>query len=275
MPTRRQFLRSAGATAAVASGAAVLPGLTTTAFAQTLPPSGDVSARRAAYAAELAHQSPIDIVAHDVIPAPNANPLVIDYPTNIDLEMEYITKDTAGNPAGCTIRQFDEVIEGAHFSAPASVTIGGEAYDLLQFHFHIRSEHTLDGVRFAMEQHFVHSRVSDGQIMVIGVWLTRGGSHTQQDKVLAQLPVECDEPVHVSGVNLRAMLPAGLQSFLYSGSLTTPDYTEGVRWHVMRERKAISGATVDRMHAMFPDGDARATQPLNDRRVFLVPGRLA
>ena len=39
------------------------------------------------------------------------------------------------------------------------ITIGGEHYRLLQFHFHAQSEHTLDGRHSPMEMHLVHERV--------------------------------------------------------------------------------------------------------------------
>lgn len=258
MFTRRQVLRGASATAVVAAGAAVLPGLAGTALADPAAP-----------AVQAGQQSPINILPGSV--RPGGTPLAISYPTNVDLEVRYISRDA---PAGCGIPHAEETIEASEFSAPATVTVGSDVYELLQTHFHVRSEHTLSGVRFAMEQHFVHTRVGDGARLVLGAWLVQGPGGTPQDKTLATLPAECGDAVHVTGVNLRGMLPGALSTFAYDGSLTTAPYDEGVRWHVLVAPKPIGIATINRFRGAFPGGNARGVQPLNGRRIALTPGHL-
>ena len=39
----------------------------------------------------------------------------------------------------------------------STLGIDGTPYDLKQFHFHTPSEHTVEGIRYAMEMHFVHA----------------------------------------------------------------------------------------------------------------------
>ncbi len=46
--------------------------------------------------------------------------------------------------------------------------VDGVAYNLLQFHYHSPSEHTVDGVRFPLEVHFVHQSAS-GALAVFGI----------------------------------------------------------------------------------------------------------
>lgn len=274
MTTRRQFLRGAGAGAVAAAGAALLPGLAASASAGE--PTG-LSA--AATTAQPGGQSPIDIRLRDVVPDLRAEPLVFDYPTSVSLELNYISKDTTtGDPdldPGCLSRDPFETVEGGEFSSPARVRRFGQDYELAQFHFHTRSEHSVAGVHTAIEQHFVHRRVSDGALLVVGLFLRLGGRGTVQDQVLGALPEECEEPVHVGRVNLRRLLPNDLSSWNYSGSLTTPPYTEGVTWHVLRETKAIQANTIHRFQELFPNGNARPTQPVNGRVVRAVRGALA
>ena len=43
-----------------------------------------------------------------------------------------------------------------NYETGSFITIGGERFDLLQFHFHSPSEHTVDGKHSAMELHLVH-----------------------------------------------------------------------------------------------------------------------
>jgi carbonic anhydrase len=54
-----------------------------------------------------------------------------------------------------------------------SITYGGTKFELLQFHFHTPSEHTIDGKAAPMEVHFVH-KSPEGKLAVVGVMLKRG-----------------------------------------------------------------------------------------------------
>jgi carbonic anhydrase len=40
----------------------------------------------------------------------------------------------------------------------SSLRVGSRTFDLIQFHFHSPSEHAIDGERFDMEAHMVHSK---------------------------------------------------------------------------------------------------------------------
>ncbi|MEQ3554012.1 twin-arginine translocation signal domain-containing protein [Pseudonocardia nematodicida] len=131
MPSRRQFL--VGTSGAVA-GAAVLPALAGTAFAQDpVPPAPAPAERRqssTAYAAErLDRQSPINIATSQVPSAPIATVLQLEYPTSVSCHVEYISKDTA--PAGCSVRRDDETVEALDFSRPAFAQFGPDRYRLI------------------------------------------------------------------------------------------------------------------------------------------------
>src|SRR5207244_3770451 len=51
----------------------------------------------------------------------------------------------------------------------SGMAVDGKRYDLVQFHFHVPSEHRLSGTEFPMEVHLVH-RASDGSLAVIGAF---------------------------------------------------------------------------------------------------------
>lgn len=113
-----------------------------------------------------------------MVTPPNAPTLVIDYPTSVDLEVEYVRKDQA-MPDGCSVRHPEE---------------------------------TVDSQSTPVEQHFVHENRETGRLLVLGLFLRRA------------VQIEND--------------------------------------------------TVNRFQQLFPQGNARATQPLNGRVVRLFPGRL-
>jgi carbonic anhydrase len=224
-----------------------------------------IASSTAAAMAGQPHQSPIAIRSHSAIDAPELPELVVDYPDHIDLRVHYISRD-ADDPAGCTTRGPEETVEAEVPAGAAAVHLDGVRYELLQFHFHTSSEHVLDEHRFPVEQHFVH-RGPKGETLVVGLFLTGGGrGGTLQDAVLHTLPEECGKEVEVSA-DLSAAFPDDLSTFRYDGSLTTTPYTEGVSWLVLRQHRAVSDAVVDGFEELFPKGNARKLQPLNDRTV--------
>jgi carbonic anhydrase len=211
-------------------------------------------------------QSPIHIRSHRAVGAPELPELVVDYPDRVDLAVRYVSKDQ-DEPNGCNIRGPEEVVEAEVPAGAAAVELDGVRYELVQFHFHTPAEHVLDGRRFPVEQHFVH-RGPDGQTLVLGLLLARGGDgDALQDAVLDELPPECGEEIEVSG-DLAGSLPADLSTFRYDGSLTTAPYTEGVSWLVLKSPMRVARATTGDYAELFPEGDARETQPLEGRTVY-------
>ena len=212
------------------------------------------------------HQSPIHIRSRRAVAAPDLPELVIDYPDHVDLHVHYVSRDSEDDQAGCGHRGPEEVVEAAVPAGAASVRLGDTRFELLQFHFHTRAEHLLDGRRFPAEQHFVH-RGPNGETLVLGLFLEPGGrGELVQDTVLGNLPAECAPELDASG-DLAASLPRELSTFRYDGSLTTDPYSESVSWLVLARPQRVAAATLENHRRLFPDGNAREVQELNDRVV--------
>ncbi len=148
-----------------------------------------------------------------------------------------------------------------------SITYGGRRFELLQFHFHTPSEHTIDGKAAPMEAHFVH-RSAEGKLAVVGVMLTQGTAPSAFAPVLTALPA-AGEKKSVE-VDLPAMLPTDRKHFAYSGSLTTPPCSEEVQWIVLRTADPVSKAEVEAFEAKYAK-NARPLQPLKGRSVAIAP----
>ena len=122
----------------------------------------------------------------------------------------------------------------------------GEDYELVQFHFHLASEHRVHGRGHDMELHLVH-RSAAGRLAVVGVFLTRGTTSGALAPIFANLPDgvgvhhQLPEPFDPTG-----FLPARRNHFRYLGSLTTPPCSEGVRWFVMIDPLTVSDEDVAR-----------------------------
>ncbi|MEV8374693.1 carbonic anhydrase family protein [Kribbella sp. NPDC056861] len=216
--------------------------------------------------AQLPHQSPIDIRTQHAVHSPALPALHVHYPHSLDLSVHYESKD-GGQSGGCETRTAEETVLAQIPAGAAWVTVAGVRYDLVNFHFHTRSEHRLNGHQFPLEQHFVHSGPS-GEKLVIALFITTGGhGGTLQDKVLATVPAECDEDVHLVRANLATALPHDLSTYRYQGSLTTTPFTEPVSWFVLNHIREILPASLAHFQTRFPDGDSRTLQPLNGRTV--------
>lgn len=144
-----------------------------------------------------------------------------------------------------------EVPEGAGEPVVDRVT-----YKLLQFHWHTPGEHERNGEKFPMEMHLVH-RADDGTLPVVGVFVVAGEEHKELKKLFAELPQQEGERREIKHFNLTRLLPEGLESFRYDGSLTTPEFDEGVRWVVLAEPIEMSPEQIAAFQALFPGGNSR------------------
>ncbi|RSN54184.1 hypothetical protein DMH01_34985 [Amycolatopsis sp. WAC 04182] len=211
-------------------------------------------------------QSPVDISPGALRFDPAQPRLEIAY-DHSDLDLEYIRKDTS-DTNGCGTRNHEETEEALVRPGTGHVTLAGVRYELEQFHFHTPSEHRFQGRSDPLEMHFVH-RSAAGKLLVIGVPL-RAGAGSPVDRVLATLAPECGEPVALADFDLDTLLPRNRSTLRYEGSLTTAPFSEGVQWFLMSEQ-TVSPSTIARFRGLFGDGNAREPQPLNGRKLTVVP----
>jgi len=149
-----------------------------------------------------------------------------------------------------------------------TLTMGDEPFELVQYHFHDPSEHTVRGRSFPMEMHMVH-RARSGKLAVIGVFIEQGAHNAAFDPIWNNLPMQKGVETHYPHVNVDVdqLLPASRASYRYDGSLTTPPCSEGVRWIVMTTPIQLSAGQIKTFAALIHDNN-RPTQPLNERPVL-------
>ncbi len=146
--------------------------------------------------------------------------------------------------------------------------MGNEEFELLQYHFHSPSEHTVGGKHYPMEMHMVH-KSAEGKLAVVGVFVEEGATNPAFEPVWANLPKVKSVEHHLEHVtvDVNKMLPASTQSYRYTGSLTTPPCSEGVKWVVMTTPVQMSAAQIADFRAVMK-GNNRPPQPLNGRAVI-------
>ncbi|MCU0245953.1 MAG: carbonic anhydrase family protein [Bryobacter sp.] len=145
--------------------------------------------------------------------------------------------------------------------------LGDEEFELIQYHFHSPSEHTVAGKQYAMEMHLVHKSAS-GKLAVIGVFGEEGAPNPAFDPVWANLPGAKSIEHHLEHVkvDVNELLPKNTTSYRYTGSLTTPPCSEDVKWIVMANPVQLSKQQIDSFRAIMK-GNNRPVQALNGRPV--------
>lgn len=183
--------------------------------------------------------------------------------TNQPLEIHWGTTGLNLVNNGHTIQQ--TVDPGSH------VVHLGKRYELLQFHFHRMSEHTVRDKRSALEMHLVH-QAADGEYLVVGVLFDRA---FRTNSFLAgfwdSLPAGEGESVAdpATKISPASVLPENPNVYNYAGSFTTPPGTEGVKWFVFEAHVPISGGQIREFSKLYPN-NYRPVQPTNGRNVTLL-----
>lgn len=151
----------------------------------------------------------------------------------------------------------------------SSLDFDGNAYDLVQFHFHTPSEHLIDGVTYPMELHLVHTLRGDpSHYLVVGVLFKEGQVSPLLKTLLAAAPGEVGRRVDVADVKVDAgeLFAADEHYFHYEGSLTTPPYSESVKWLVLRRIHTAAPEQIGALNAI-EGNNARHIQKLRSRAV--------
>ncbi|HHI94822.1 MAG TPA: carbonic anhydrase family protein [Gammaproteobacteria bacterium] len=155
-------------------------------------------------------------------------------------------------------------------AAGSSITVGGEKYELLQFHFHTPSENTVGGKAFPMEMHLVHKNAK-GQLAVVGVFSKAGGKNAVLDKAWKHMPHHAGDKEKVASVSINAadLLPADRSYYSFKGSLTTPPCSEGVKWMVLKTPTEASSEQIKQFTKVI-GANARPVQPMHERMVNMM-----
>lgn len=154
----------------------------------------------------------------------------------------------------------------ANFAGGNELTVDGKTYSLKQVHFHTPSENTIDGKSFPMEAHLVHA--SGSSLAVVAVVFEVGAENVTLNKLLRNLPENAeDKNVLKSEVTGYEMLPLSKDYYRFSGSLTTPPCTEGVKWLVLKNPVQLSESQLKDFTTVMPKNN-RPIQDINSRTIL-------
>ncbi|KAK4147377.1 alpha carbonic anhydrase [Dichotomopilus funicola] len=195
------------------------------------------------------HQSPIDMIDGQ---------FTLMKSSDIQLSIPDIPEGAEFENLGTTV----EVI-----AKGGTLKVDNKDFELQQFHFHLPSEHLDNGTSQAMEMHMVFQSTQQ-EVAVIGVYINiappsttnNNNNANANNSTLTPTPflesifstitsittpgTKTTTPALPLSSTLQTLLTAQSNTFQsYSGSLTTPPCTEGVRWFVSAARMAIAPET--------------------------------
>ncbi|MBK3331479.1 carbonic anhydrase family protein [Persephonella atlantica] len=192
----------------------------------------------------------------------NQSPVDLSRIVEADLKKLQINYSSGGNSVtnnGHTIK--------VSYEPGSYIVVDGIRFELKQFHFHAPSEHKVKGKSYPFEAHFVHAD-KDGNLAVIGVLFKEGKKNPVIEKIWKNLP-ETGKTVKLAHkVNAYDLLPEEKKYYRYSGSLTTPPCSEGVRWIVMKEEMELSKEQIQKFRELMGGDTNRPVQPLNARMIL-------
>lgn len=145
--------------------------------------------------------------------------------------------------------------------------LDGEKFTLRQYHFHTPGENQINGHTFPLEAHFVHSK-EGGDLAVVAVMFEVGNENPALAPLIDAMPKKENQQVSINReIDLRALFPQDLHYYRFSGSLTTPPCSEGIRWLVMKQPVTLSQAQLDAFRQALKTTNNRPLQPLNGRMI--------
>ncbi|OTQ32231.1 carbonic anhydrase [Gilliamella apicola] len=140
-----------------------------------------------------------------------------------------------------------------------------QIFTLQQFHFHTPSENTIKGKHYPMEAHFVYKNKA-GELTVVALMFNNGEANPEIAKAWQQMPAEVNNKIILDkAVDINTLFPKKLDYYRFSGSLTTPPCTEGVRWIVLEQAVTASDEQIQKFHSTMHHDNNRPVQPLNGR----------
>jgi len=173
-------------------------------------------------------------------------------------------------PSKLNIQNNGHTIE-VTYDAGSYIEIDGVRYNLIQFHFHAPSEHTVNGASAKAELHLVHKTADGKRAAVVGILIIGGRENPAFASTWANLPAREGGVVTVNAqVDARLMLPGSQATYRYNGSLTTPPCTEAIKWNVMVTTIEMSPSQLAKFTGLFHGGNNRPLQTRDPGRTLIV-----
>lgn len=155
-----------------------------------------------------------------------------------------------------------------NFKEGNMMVLDKSAFQLKYMDVHTPSEHQINGQPYPLELQLFHVD-NKKNVAMLSILFKAGDPSDAIEKLLAQLPKTVGETASLKARLIPSdWMPTNPQYYRYSGSLTTPPCTEGVRWIVMKSPRQASSEQLKAIADAIGKPNHRPVQALNGRTVL-------
>jgi carbonic anhydrase len=157
--------------------------------------------------------------------------------------------------------------------------VDGEELTMLQFHMHAPSENAVNGKLYDAEMHFVYVTAAGAPAAVVSV-LLEAKNDSSTNAFLERFTYdnhdhELSTPLNPYTQFFPTNSIGAISAYhTWSGSLTTPPCTEGLKWHMFTQPVTMSTKQLARYQASLAISGQTATTLSNNRPVQPLNGRV-
>lgn len=150
-------------------------------------------------------------------------------------------------------------------SSKGWISVGPDIFDFQSVNIHTPSEVQVNGRRFPLAVYLEH-RNPAGQPLMVVILFEIGAKNLVLEQFFSSIPAQRGDVLTLGRFDVTQLYPAQRDYYDFSGSMTTPPCSEGVRWIVMKTPVQLSEAQLYTFQLTFPMS-ARPIQPSNNRTI--------
>jgi carbonic anhydrase len=143
-----------------------------------------------------------------------------------------------------------------------------DQFNLLQFHYHSPSEHTIDGQTYPLEVHYVHKDIIGRFAVVAFFYDVTTQCNPDLDPIVNAISA-IPNPGSSVPISVKVHYPIAHHFWHYVGSLTTPPCLEIVEWFVYKDVQPICSRQLQAIQSVMLSPNNRPIQNLNNRTVYV------
>ncbi|WP_242589877.1 carbonic anhydrase family protein [Enterococcus sp. DIV0660C] len=168
-----------------------------------------------------------------------------------------------------TDKEFKNTIHLVPFDQISYVEYQGEKFYLTDIHFHLPSEHIINGKHEDIEFHFVHTNHRQENLVVGVMYELRSEDGWFYDRNHEE---RWDLAAHEHWMNPVVFFPEKKSHYHYVGSLTTPPTAGPIQWFVMDQVGQLNQEFLTPFEGQYAQPNNRPLQALNNRKIDYFEG---